>query len=79
MTKKKKKPEETEVEKPAESDNIQAVITKWVGKVPNLLKIDFRNVFSDRYRINVWTCENGVNKIGKSFFVAISGDSIRSL
>lgn len=79
MAKKKKKPEETEVDKPAESDNIQTVITNWVGKVPNLIKIDFRNVFSDRYRINVWTNENGSNRISKSFFVSISNNEIRSL
>lgn len=79
MAKKKKKPEETEVDKPAESDNIQTVVANWVGEVPNLTKIDFRNVFGDRYRINVWTRENGSNRISKSFFVSISNNEIRSL
>lgn len=79
MAKKKKKPEETEVDKPAESDNIQTVVANWVGEVPNLTKIDFRNVFGDRYRINVWTSENGSNRISKSFFVSISNNEIRSL
>jgi hypothetical protein len=41
MAKKKKKPEETEVDKPAESDNIQAVITKWVGKFQIYLRLIF--------------------------------------
>ena len=79
MAKKKKKPEDTEVDKPAESDNIQTVVANWVGEVPNLTKIDFRNVFGDRYRINVLTRENGSNRISKSFFVSISNNEIRSL
>ena len=50
-------------------------LAEFVGKVPNLLKIDSININNDKWRINVWTEEfkdgrlMATYTIVKSFFV----------
>ena len=53
-------------------------LREFVGKVPNLLKIDSININNDKWRINVWTEEfkdgrlMATYTIVKSFFVKYS-------
>ena len=50
-------------------------LREFVGKVPNLFKIDSCHIHSDKYRINVWTQEFKnervvpTSKIAKSYYV----------
>ena len=50
-------------------------LAEFVGKVPNLSKIDSINVHNDKFRINVWKQEREadriitINTIVKSFYV----------
>jgi hypothetical protein len=60
-------------DKPKEVD--RNTLKKFVGKVENLLKIDAKHLYYNRYRINVWTetyregmfCP--IQKIEKSYFI----------
>lgn len=71
----KKKVSEDTYEEPVRNTIPEDKLKKFVGPVENLLKIDAINVYSDRFRINVWTVtwvgDSIVprNKIEKSFFV----------
>jgi hypothetical protein len=73
VTKKQEEPEESEEKTGVEIP--QNTLLKFVGHVPNMLKIDQHNLWDNRYRINVWTqryIDESVvptNRIEKSFFI----------
>ena len=47
-------------------------LREFVGKVPNLLRIDSTNVNNDKFRINVWTEEFKDERIVPSFTIVKS-------
>jgi len=47
-------------------------LREFVGKVPNLLKIDSINVTNDKFRINVWTEEFKDERVIPSFKIVKS-------
>ena len=47
-------------------------LREFVGKVPNLLKIDSVNVNNDKWRINVWTEEFKDERVIPSFTIVKS-------
>jgi len=73
--KKTKKKVEREPVTPISKTIPNSELREFVGKVPNLLKIDSINVNNDKWRINVWTEEFKDERliatytIVKSFFV----------
>jgi len=47
-------------------------LREFVGKIPNLLKIDSVNVNNDKWRINVWTEEFKDERVVPSFTIVKS-------
>ena len=47
-------------------------LAEFVGKVPNLLKVDSININNDKWRINVWTGEFKDERIIPSFKIVKS-------
>ena len=73
--KKAKRKVEREPVTPISKTISNSELREFVGKVPNLLKIDSININNDKWRINVWTEEfkdgrlMSTYTIVKSFFV----------
>jgi len=59
----------------------QKLLKEFVGEVKDLLKIDAIHLFSNKYRINVWTCSLLDDiipeyKIHSSYFVSFQDNVI---
>ena len=60
----------------------EKILKQFVGKVPNLLKIDSLHICGTNFRINVWTkvsLDDTIipdNKIHSSYFVSFDGETI---
>jgi len=72
-----KKTEKKEVVKEAPKPNLEQQILVALGKPPNFLKIECRNLHDNQYRCNVWVKdpETG-NKIAHSFLFKVEGNTI---
>jgi hypothetical protein len=76
----KTKPEQKEEEPKFDETAIIDLLLKQVNKPKNCSKINVKNVFDNRFRINIWTTnlENGIeiSKIEKSYFAKLIDNNL---
>lgn len=71
------------VENKVKESDVVDLLLKQVEKPKNCIKIKAINVYSNRYRINIWTTtnEDGLDKckISKSYFTIVENNEIKIL
>lgn len=76
----KTKPEQKEEEPKFDETIIIDLLLKQVDKPKNCSRINVKNVFDNRFRINVWTTnlQNGIeiSKIEKSYFAKLIDNNL---